>query len=137
MSLADAVLVTKIIDTFFFFFGLFFLWLCLHAVPQRLQTFELDHLKLVVSAACPIVAVFIMLSPYNIFDELTAEHWYTLFYALNLVGVMFSLVLLWEQGVSITRGLMMSEVLHKVYDHDSGSVKQNLLTVKCLDVGGI
>lgn len=61
--------------------------------------------------------------------DYSAEHCYTLFYVINLIGMISATFLLIYHGSSVVRGLVMYENSHRVYDYDSGSLKENILHV--------
>ncbi|XP_046684503.1 probable palmitoyltransferase ZDHHC24 [Homalodisca vitripennis] len=69
------------------------------------------------------LAIFLLGVDYSV------EHCYTLFYVINLLGMVSAVFLLYYHGYSISRGLVMYEKSHNIYDYDSGSFKENILQV--------
>lgn len=61
--------------------------------------------------------------------DFSVEHCYTLFYVINLLGTFSALFFLYYHGSSAIRGLIMYEKSHKIYDYDSGSIKENMLQI--------
>ncbi|XP_054275141.1 probable palmitoyltransferase ZDHHC24 [Macrosteles quadrilineatus] len=69
------------------------------------------------------LAIFLLGIDYSI------EHCYTLFYVINLLGMLSAVFLLYYHGSSMTKGLVMYENSHNIFDYDSGSLKENIKQV--------
>lgn len=61
--------------------------------------------------------------------DYSVEHCYTLFYVVNFVGMLSAVFMLYYHGYLMSRGLVMYEKSHNLYDYDSGSVKNNIVHV--------